>query len=349
MQIKIPFLCVLCVLCGLNALSSESTVVRIGARTEIVSAPKFGGDLGVIDQHKKVDCSFVVTNRNWRERKVLGVSANCACLETDVELKTLDRGEALPVKVVFNPAGMEGPVEKLVTLRLEGREVEYPVKADVRLRLGFRPDDICFGVVPAGNGKLDGNSISCALGGYAATNATVELVAPANPFFDVRLEGGVLTAAFREGTRYPGLYSETWTVKTADPELPVLKVPVSARVSGGLGVTPRVIDLPRDGGPEIRQVMIRPDGVAGTSPAKREGTPFRVISAQTKPRKWGDVKIVRRPLNGWMVRVEGIDPVAVRQFSKKPYLEVTTDFPGMETIAIPVNVKPASENGIMSP
>jgi hypothetical protein len=50
-----------------------------------------------------------------------------------------------------------------------------------------------------------------------------------------------------------------------------------------------------------------------------------------------------------MVRVEGIDPVAVRQFSKKPYLEVTTDFPGMETIAIPVNVKPASENGIMSP
>ena len=82
--------------------------------------------------------------------------------------------------------------------------------------------------------------------------------------------------------------------------------------------------------------MIRPDGVAGTSPAKRDAVPFKVISAETKPRKWGDVKIVRRPLNGWMVRIEGIDPEHVRQFSKRPFLEVTTDFPGMESFAIPL-------------
>ena len=329
-------------LCALAAAASESTVVRIGERTEIVSAPKYGVDLGVIDQHRKVDCSFAVTNRNWRERKVLGVRANCACIETDVELKTLARGEALPVKVVLNPAGMEGPVEKLVTLRLEGREVEYPIKADVQLRLGFRPDDICFGMVPAGNGRIDGESLSCELGGYAATNAVVELVAPEKPFFDVRLKDGVLSASFREGTRYPGLYSETWTVRTSDPEIPVLKVPVSARVSGGLSVTPRVIVLAREVGRVSRHVLVRDGGVAGAALPKRKAKAFNVVSAETKPRRWGDVKIVRRPLNGWMIRIDDIDPVAVRQFSKKPHLEVKTDFPGMESFSLPVSVAPSS-------
>jgi hypothetical protein len=319
------------------AVASESTVVRIGARTEIVSAPKYGVDLGVIDQHRKVDCSFTVTNRNWRERRVLGIRSSCACLETDVEFKTLARGEALPVKVIFNPAGMEGPVEKVVTLRLEGKEIEYPIKADVRLRLGFRPNDLCFGIVPAGNGRLEDNSRSCMLGGYVSTNVTVELVAPATPFFDVQLKDGVMTAAFRAETRYPGLYAETWEVKTSDPELPVLKVPVSARVSGGLSVTPHFIELPREGGLEMRQVLIREGGSSGKSSASNQTRAFKVLSAETKPRKWGDVKILRRPLNGWMIRIDGIDPVAVRQFSKKPFLEVKTDYPGMESFSIPVN------------
>lgn len=237
--------------------AAESTVVRIGKRTEVVSAPKYGVDLGAIDQHRKVDCSFSITNRNWRERKVLGVRGNCACLETDVELKTLARGEALPVKVVFNPAGMEGKVEKLVTVRMEGKTIEYPITADVRLRLGFRPGDLNFGVVPAGTAGDGSGVVSARIAGYAATNATLELVAPVKPFFDVRLTNGVLTAAFREGTRYPGHYSEIWEVKTSDAEIPVLKVPVSARVAGGLNVVPRVIQLPREGEKLSRQVMIR--------------------------------------------------------------------------------------------
>ena len=352
--------CAFLILCALPVSAAESTVVRIGKRTEVVSAPKYGVDLGVIDQHRKVDCSFVITNRNWRERKVLGVKGNCACLETETELKTLARGEALPVKVVFNPAGMEGKVEKLVTVRMEGKAVEYPVKANVRLRLGFRPGDLNFGVVPAGTAGDGSGVVSARIAGYAATNATLELVAPVKPFFDVRLTNGVLTAAFREGTRYPGHYSEIWEVKTSDAEIPVLKVPVSARVAGGLNVVPRVIQLPREGEKLSRQVMIRagsprPDslrpegprdmtksGAARDRSADRTAGDFRVLAAETKPRKWGDVTIQKRPLNGWMIRIDDIDPVALRQFSKKPYLEVKTDFPGMETFEIPVSLRPGS-------
>ena len=79
-------------------------VVRVGRKTEIVSAPKYGIDLGTIDQHKVVDCSFAITNNNWRERAVLSAYGNCACLSIDVEQKVLKRGEACPVKVLFNTA-----------------------------------------------------------------------------------------------------------------------------------------------------------------------------------------------------------------------------------------------------
>jgi len=67
--------------------------------------------------------------------------------------------------------------------------------------------------------------------------------------------------------------------------------------------------------------------------------PFKVLSAETKPRKWGDVKIVERPLGGWQVVVENIDPDAVRQFSKKPYLEVKTDLPDVEMLCVPLRVE----------
>ena len=336
------------ILVGLFACSveaGEATVVRIGKRTEIVSAPKYGVDLGVIDQHRKVDCSFSITNNNWRERRVLGATGNCACLEVEAPTGVLRRGEACRVKVIFNPAGMEGPVEKLVTVKMEGKTVEYPVKANVRLRLGLRPADANFGVIEVG--KDVAAPIVCRLAGYAATNATLELVPPAHPFFDVRLDGRAVTVAFREPPTSPGLYAEIWKLKTTDAEIPEIALPVSARVTGGLSVAPRRIDLPRTGGVCTRQVLIR--AAAGTPPrtiGDKAVSPPRaltVLGAETKPRKWGDVTILPRPLNGWLIRIANIDLAAVRQFSKRPYLEVKTDFPSLETFSVPLAVEPFDE------
>ena len=312
--------------------AAESAVVRIGRRTEVVSAPKGGVDLGRIDQHRVVDCSFAVTNGNWRPRRVLGVKGNCACLDLAVEPRTLACGEACPVKVLFNPAGMEGPVEKLVTVRLEGGDVEYPIRADVRLRLGLHPSDAQFGVVASQDG---GRARVCTLAGFAAEGVRLALVPPANSFFDVRLveTNGVLAvvAALPAGPLAPGLFAETWRVRTGDPEIPEVALPVGARVAGGLRVSPRTLAVPREGPPCVRTLLLRPDDAKGA---------FAVLSAETKPRRWADVEVLRRPLGGWLVRLSGIDPAAVRQFSKKPYLEVKTDWPGLETLAVPLDVAP---------
>lgn len=75
-----------------------------------------------------------------------------------------------------------------------------------------------------------------------------------------------------------------------------------------------------------------------------DGKPFKVLSAETKPRKWGDVKISERPLGGWQVVVESIDPDAVRQFSKKPYLEIGTDLSSGENVNVPLIVEKGHED-----
>ena len=65
---------------------------------------------------------------------------------------------------------------------------------------------------------------------------------------------------------------------------------------------------------------------------------FTIFSAETKPRKWGDVRIAPRPKNGWRIDIENIDPREVRQFSKRSFLEVKTNLSGVELFEIPLRV-----------
>jgi hypothetical protein len=121
---------------------------------------------------------------------------------------------------------------------------------------------------------------------------------------------------------------------------------VSARVEDAVSVTPQVITVGWDEPVCSRMVMVRPTnpGNPGNPVGKTlrdSASPrekFSLLSAETKPRKWGDVTVTPRPLNGWRIDIENIDPREVRQFSKRPFLEVKTNLPGMESMEIPLRV-----------
>lgn len=314
-----------------------------------------------IDAHKTVTCHFAVTNTTDKPQTVESVRSSCACLKvTGAASGTLPPGGVLPFDVMFNPAGMEGHVEKLVwvTLAPSGRIETFNVAADVRLRLGFKPMDAAFGVI----GKSDTcREIVAKLSGYEANGAKLGApytvrkgVSPVQvggdkgqdarcpSVFDVRIgaDGKSLVVKFREKNILPGIYSEIWTIPTSDPEIPAITFPVSARVADAVAVTPQVITVGWDEPVCSRMVMVRPSNpgkeTLRVSASPREN--FAILSAETKPRKWGDVKIAQRPLNGWRIDIENIDPREVRQFSKRPFLEVKTNLPGMESFEIPLRV-----------
>ena len=309
-----------------------------------------------IDAHKPVTYHFAVTNTTDKPQMVESVKTSCACLKVAMGVRrdvdnapcqdvTLPSGGVLPLDVVFNPAGMEGNVEKRVwvTLAPSKKIVVFDVAANVRLRLGFKPMDAAFGVIKRGE---TGREIVAKLSGYAADGATLgePIIAAKNAkaaksVFDVRIGAGgkSLVVKFREKDVLPGIYSETWTIPTSDPEIPEISFPVSARVAEAVAVTPQVITVGWDEPLCSRMVMVR-DGNFSHKEHKVHKEGFQILSAETKPRKWGDVKITPRPLNGWRIDIENIDPREVRQFSKRPFLDVKTNLSGMESFEIPLRV-----------
>lgn len=257
------------------------------------------------------------------------------------------------------------------------RIVTFDIAADVRLRLGFKPMDAAFGVIRRSDtgreitAKLSGYVANCVVLGepfFAAKNAedaksdnissnSLRLCASAlnnqSAIFDVRLgaDGKSIVAKFRDRNVLLGIYSETWTIPTSDAEIPEIKFIVSARVADAVSVTPQVITVGWGEPACSRMVMVRT--VGARVPRDRDGRavsplpaadatervpPMHILSAETKPRKWGDVKITQRPMNGWRIDIENIDPREVRQFSKRPFLEVKTNLPGMESFEIPLRV-----------
>ena len=336
------------VLAGVNVQAARSAAARSA------SAPYQAVQT---DAHKPVTYHFAITNTTDKAQTVESVRASCACLKVAVATSaSLPPGESLPFDVEFNPTGMEGPVTKRVWVSLApSKNIEtFEISETVRLRLGFKPMDAAFGVIRRSD---TGREIVAKLSGYAAAGAKL-----GNPFlatkdaeesvFDVRLapDGKSVVAKFRDSNVLPGIYSETWTIPTSDPEIPEIKFPVSARVADVVSVTPQVITVGWDEPVCARFVMIRGDAsllnpgnpVNPVEETHRASAPLRenltVLSAETKPRKWGDVKVSPRPMNGWRIDIENIDPREVRQFSKLPFIEVKTNLPGMESFEIPFRV-----------
>ena len=286
--------------------------------------------------HRPYVVQRAVTNRTAAARTVAKVTTSCACLTAKSVVRTgetpVPPGGTLPFELTLNPAGMEGPVVKAATVTFDdGSSETMTVRANVRLRLGMKPQDAAFGAVKRQDA---GRTITASLAGVALKDGAqiVAVELPPHASFAVRPaeDGRSVTAAFAEGRPQSGCFSEIWILRTNDAEVPEIKFPVSAFVTDELAVSPQVITVGWNDPTCSRVVTVR---------GKK---PFKVLSAETKPRRWGEVTVVRRPLNGWQLRIDGIDPTEVRQFSKKPFLEVKTDIPGMENFEIPFRVL---ENG----
>lgn len=295
----------------------------------VVSSVWADVNLGVVDAHRKCDCVFLITNRMSSVCKVTDVRSSCACLVLTADRDELSPGDVLTVKGVFNPAGFEGPVEKTVRVGFDSvPPVQHRLRAEVRVRLGLRPRDAAFGVIR----RQDlGRVLTAELVGSAAATAGVTGVkGPKESVFEVRAAADHrLEARFRKPDLLPGTYVETWTVCTTDPEIPEIPFLVGARIGDGLAVSPQMLTVGQEDPVGSKMVILRPEDRTRA---------FKVLSVETGPRKWGEVRLASRPYNGWQIVVDGVDPAELRQFSKFPFLKVTTDFPGMESFEIPLRV-----------
>lgn len=288
----------------------------------------------VVYAHRPFVVQVAVTNHTTATRKVVKVATSCACLTAKCVAQAGDTsvppGGVLPFELTLNPAGMEGLVTKTASVTFDDGSVEtMVVEVNVRTRLKLSSSDAAFGVITP---KDMGRMITAKLKGEIAEQATIMGVkGPEHPFFEVLVaeDGKGVEARFRhDGGDRPltGGHVETWILQTNDEEIPEIAFPVSATIAGDIAVSPQVLTVTAEEGVCSRMVTLRGNNT------------FAVLGARTMPRSWGEVTVVKRPLNGWMIRIVGIDPNELRQFSKRPYLEVRTDCPEMETFGIPMRV-----------
>ncbi len=328
--------------------------------TILFVANAYAYDFGIVDAHKPVKVSVVLSNATDCAMRLTDVKSSCGCLRVDWKQQVLPKGGTLSVPAVMNLYGMEGAIAKDVTFRFaecEGRasgentqklrkanggvSVVVPVTNTLavvtiggtsKLRLGLKPHNLAFGVVGQ---KQGGQTVKVKLDGYASTNAVItRLSGVSNPVIPVAVSDDaralLVTLLGGLANRVQGAVSEIWRVETSDPEVPAITFPVSARFSSGLSVLPQRLTVPANEELCSRTVLLR---------AEKGKKAFQVLSAETKPRFWGRVEVKTRPLNGWQIVVKDIDPNEVRQFSKQPFLEVKTDFSGMESFQIPIQVE----------
>ena len=198
---SIAVLTVVSTLAGLNAQATCSTTPRspeavgqAAQRSLEVCQPV---QVTQTDAHRPVTYHFAVTNTTDKSQTVESVRTSCACLKVnmggsrpvatdgraasplaaaDATSAALPSQGVLPLDAEFNPAGMEGHVEKRVWVTLAPiggspgtarptRIVTFDIAADVRLRLGFKPMDAAFGVIKRSD---TGREIVAKLSGYVA-------------------------------------------------------------------------------------------------------------------------------------------------------------------------------------
>ena len=300
-------------------------------QTLIIPLPIFAAtyDFGISDSHKPVSHTFVVRNDGAKLFTVVSAKASCACLSAEYATEAVAPEESLPVVVRMDLKGMEGAVEKTVTLTKDaGLPVVLTMKGEVKVRVGLKPRDVAFGVV---NCAAQLEPVIVKLHGYAADAEIMEISGVDNPVIAVAIGADKRSLIVTPPEKLPnGMLAEVWAIKTTDPEVPELKLPVSAIISADVEVLPERIMLNTNAVIASRSVLLRP------SQGKQ---PFRVLSAETAPRKWGDVEIRERPLGGWQILITNIDTGFVRQMSKQPFLKIATDCAGSELLEVPVRME----------
>lgn len=185
------------------------------------------------DAHRALRIPLALTNTTSGVQRVARVRATCGCVAVDLEEgREVGSGEILEFGAEYRaPFSGDGEVEEQVSVTLapSGMTVEYPVRVRVRRRLGLEPPEASFGVVePADVGR----ELEVRLAGYAALETSVLEVEGGRAFAVRPVEDGRrLRVRFVASSPHAGLYAETWMIRTGDPEVPVLKLPVWARVA----------------------------------------------------------------------------------------------------------------------
>lgn len=207
-------------------------------------------DFGTVGRNAKTEYSFEIENCFEEDVRIASVRSSCGCTNPVVPKKVLKSWEKGEIIAQFNTKSFIGDKSASITVVIDRpyyAEVTLLVKGKIRSDIVLTPGEVNFGDVDLGTTKDFETTISYS--GRKDWNITdvrgdIDCV-------EVRLDPVVRTQnttnyklKFRLKENAPvGDIHQEITIVTDDPNEPLFKIPIFARINPPISITPKLVSI----------------------------------------------------------------------------------------------------------
>jgi len=290
-------------------------------------------DFGSVPHGPTVQHSFKVTNNTKQVVQIANVRVSCGCVSAHAVQNVLQPGES--TAVVANMDTSRFYNHRSVTVYVsfaqpQWDEVNLVVSANSRGDVGVSPDTMAFGKVH--RGASPANRVNIAFYGtehwqVSEVRAESNYVKPA--IKEVRRSNGEvvyeLSATIRSDTPVGKWYTDLW-VKTNNPAMPQVRVPLTVEVEPLLNVNPKVAQLGevKNGATTEKKIIIQ------------GAKPFRITKIQGAD---DQLVVTDNTKDAKQVHVLTLALKAAKPGDLSWKLRVQTDLPDEGEVAFPATAK----------
>jgi hypothetical protein len=222
-------------------------------------------DFGSVPRGGPLQYSFRFTNNTGQKVHVSSVRVSCGCVSAAAEQNDIDPGQAATINATMDTQRFLGVKRVTIYVQFDQpqfEEVRLWVQANSRDDVSVNPEAFALGVAKRGS-QPAGTVTVTLLGG----DWKVDEVQRESNYIQTALKetgrGGnsvtyELTAKIRADAPVGKWYSDVW-LKTSNPSLPRVRVPLTVEIESPLSVTPTAVQLGqvKSGGTSERKVIVR--------------------------------------------------------------------------------------------
>jgi hypothetical protein len=267
-------------------------------------------DFGSVPRGPTLTHSFRLKNSTDRTVRISGVRVSCGCVSAVALTNELAPGQSTAVQANMDTRRFTGVKSVTVYVQFDQpqwEEVRLWVQANARDDLSVQPEALSFG--RARRGSVPTNSVTVSFVGnpqWAISDVEKESHYIETSLREVRRDAGEvsyqLTAQIRSDAPVGKWYSDVW-LKTNDPGMPKIRVPLTVEIESGLTVSPSTVALGsvQPGAEAQRKVILRgvkpfritriegTDDQLSVQDANAESKPVHVLTVTLKPKAAGEV------------------------------------------------------------
>ncbi|MGD9875046.1 MAG: DUF1573 domain-containing protein [Kiritimatiellia bacterium] len=304
------------------------------APDEIVHAPKIVCDqttfeFGDRENTETIEHTFIIKNEGDLSLEISNVRAACGCTVANISTKLVAPGEQAQLTARLSLRGRNGRQRKAITVSSNDPQTpNLTLFLDGNAVAGIEavPNRLFYGQIAP-----DVVQEQCAEVKAGTTPFKIIAVESDTPKISTRME------VLEDGKNYRicastvppldiGELRANVTVRTDNQKIPVISLPISASVIGGIAVAPRELSIPATGTePVSRFVVLRPSTVQEFE-VKEVVVPDPAIRSE----------VVKMP-TGYRIQLSNIMP-GIALVDQK--VIVRTSAEGFENIEIPIRVNP---------